>query len=192
MWFTSFDEIIRRIWYLVRRDRLAADLEEEMRLHIEMRAARMEQAGLSASEARYAARRRFGNVAALEEVSRDVWGFTSIDQLGQDLRYAARRLRQRPGFSIPVIAVLALGIGATTAVFSAVDAAILRPLPFARPHELVTLTDVSIPFEEESNEHFPVDVADVGAMRDVFANVAGFASGGLNLSDPERPLRLKV
>jgi hypothetical protein len=72
----SFRELTRRIWYLVRRDRLAADLEEEMRLHLEMRAARLEQSGLSGSEARYAARRRFGNVAALEEVSRDVWGFT--------------------------------------------------------------------------------------------------------------------
>jgi len=185
-------ELIRRVWYLIRRDRLAADLEEEMRLHIEMRAARMEQSGLSASEARYAARRRFGNATALEEASRDVWGFTSVDQLARDLRYAARRLRQRPGFSIPVIAVLALGIGATTAVFSAVDAAILRPLPFARPHELVTLPEVNIPFEEESSERFPIGIEDVGAMPDVFGQVAGFASGGLNLSDPEKPLRLRV
>jgi putative ABC transport system permease protein len=185
-------ELIRRIWYLIRRDRLAADLEEEMRLHVEMRAARLEQSGLSASEARYAARRRFGNVTAMEEVSRDVWGFTSIEQLAQDLRYATRRLRQRPGFSIPVIAVLALGIGATTAVFSAVDAAILRPLPFARPYELVTLPNVVIPYEEESDERFPADIDDVIAMPEVFARVAGFASGGLNLSDPENPLRLKV
>jgi len=188
----SLRELIRRFWYLVRRDRFAADLEEEMRLHIEMRAARMEQSGLNASEARYAARRRFGNVAATGEASRDVWGFTSADQLVQDLRYAARRLRQRPGFSVPIIAVLALGIGATTAVFSAVDAAILRPLPFARPHELVTLPNVNIPYEEESNERFPIGIEDVGAMPDVFRQVAGFASGGLNLSDPERPLRLKV
>jgi putative ABC transport system permease protein len=188
----SFRELTRRIWYLVKRDRLAADLEEEVRLHIEMRAARMEQSGLSASEARHAARRRFGNVTAIEEVSRDVWGFSSIDQLVQDLRYATRRLRQRPGFSIPVIAVLALGIGATTAVFSAVDAAILRPLPFARPHELVMLPNMGIPFEEESDEPFPADIGDVIPMRDAFAQVAGFASGGLNLSDPERPLRLRV
>jgi putative ABC transport system permease protein len=185
-------ELIRRVWYLIRRDRLAADLEDEMRLHIEMRAARMEQSGLSASEARYAARRRFGNVAALEEASRDVWGFTSVDQLVQDVRYAARRLRLRPGFSIPVVAVLALGIGATTAVFSAVDAAILRPLPFARPHELVTLSEVNIPFEEEGSERFPIGIEDIVAMPEIFARVAGFASGGLNLSDPERPLRLKA
>ncbi|MDQ3998557.1 MAG: ABC transporter permease, partial [Gemmatimonadota bacterium] len=188
----SFGELVRRLRYLVRRDRLAADLEEEMRLHIEMRAARMEQSGLGASEARYAARRRFGNVTAIGEMSRAAWGFATADRLVQDLRYATRRLRQRPGFSIPVIAVLALGIGATTAVFSAVDAAILRPLPFARPHELVMLPNTGIPFEEESEEPFPADIGDVIPMRDVFAQVAGFASGGLNLSDPERPLRLKV
>jgi len=188
----SVRELARRIWYLVRRERLVADLEEEMRLHIEMRAARMEQSGLHASEARHAARRRFGNITTMAETSRDAWGFASIDQLAQDIRYATRRLRQRPGFSISVIAVLALGIGATTAVFSAVDAAILRPLPFARPHELVTLPEVVIPFEEEADEHFPMDIDDVIGMRDVFTNVAGFASGGLNLSDPERPLRLRV
>jgi putative ABC transport system permease protein len=187
-----FGELLRRIRYLARRDRLAADLEEEMRLHVEMRAARMEQSGLSAGEARYAARRRFGNAGALAESSRDVWGFISVDRLAQDLSYAIRRLRQRPGLSIPVIAVLALGIGATTAVFSAVDAAILRPLPFVRPHELVTLPEVVMPFEEEADEHFPADIDDVIAMRDVFAQVTGFASGGLNLSDPERPLRLRV
>src|SRR5437867_3198381 len=133
--------ILRRLWYFLRRDRLARELEEEMRLHVELRAASLEQQGLTADEARLAAHRRFGHHLSIEERSREAWGLERLHQLSQDLRFAARRLRLRPGFSVPIIAILALGVGATTAVFSAVDAAFLRPLPFVRPNELVTLTD---------------------------------------------------
>ena len=111
-----------RFWYLIRRDKYAADLEEEMRFHVEMRAESLRERGMSARSAADLSRRRFGNVTSMTEVSRDMWGFRNLDQLMQDIRFAARRLRMRPGLSVPVIAVLALGIGATTAVFSAVDA----------------------------------------------------------------------
>jgi predicted permease len=139
-----------------------------------------------------------------------MWGLGSLDDLGQDIRYAARRLRHRPGFAIAVIGVLALGIGATTAMFSAVDAAMLRPLPFPRPQELVTLPQVDVPFDPGTNgeplqlrrpgpgQQFPkspnhqLDVYDVVAMRAQFSHVAAWASGGLTLSDPEHPRRLNV
>ena len=163
-----------------------------MRLHVELRAKSLEERGMTARDAHDAARRRFGRASSLQERVRDVWGLEWLDQLRQDGRYAARRLRTRPGFSVPIVAVLALGIGATTAVFSAVDAALLRPLPFARPGELVTLTDVVIPFDREREERFPLDIEDVAAMRNVFSHVAGFAAGGLNLTDNERPLRARV
>src|SRR5690606_17202641 len=107
----------------------------------------------------------------------------------------ARRLRHRPGFAIPVILVLALGIGATTAVFSAVDAALLRALPFAQPERLVTLTNVDIPSEfsqRDPSEGRLLSIDDVGAMTDVYSHVAAYASGGLNLDDPERPLRVRA
>ena len=185
--------ILRRVRYLLRRDRAAAELEEEMQLHLALRAEAMaERQRLDPHDARYAARRRFGNVTAVAERSRDMWGLETLDQIAQDARFAARRLRQRPAFSIPIIAVLALGVGATTAVFSVVDAAILRPLPFARPQELVTLTQVAIPFDQERDERFPVDLEDVRGMRDVFSHAAGFAAGGLNLSDPSNPVRVRV
>src|SRR5919198_5029379 len=135
--------VLRRLWFLLRRDRMSRELEEEMRLHLELRAASLEQSGMTLREARLAAHRRFGRTTSLQERSRDMWGLEWLDRLRQDLPYAARRLWIRPGFSVPIIAVLALGIGATTAVFSAVDAALFRPLPFAKPNELVTLTNVA-------------------------------------------------
>jgi putative ABC transport system permease protein len=97
------------------------------------------------------------------------------------------------GFTASVVGILALGIGATTAMFSAVDAAMLRPLPFLRPNELVTLNRINIPFNpgggREDREQ-SVDITAPMAMRDVFSSVAAYASGGLNLADPDRPRRV--
>ncbi|HYV97755.1 MAG TPA: permease prefix domain 1-containing protein, partial [Gemmatimonadaceae bacterium] len=135
----------RRLVLLFTRDQAMRDLEDEMRLHREMRAEANRAAGADGDEAEEAARHRFGNAAALGDASRDEWGWRSFDELAQDVRYAARRLRQRPGFTFGVCAVLALGIGATTAVFSAVDAAMLRPLPFDQPERLIA-TSVDVPF----------------------------------------------
>lgn len=187
---------LRRVWYLLWRDRYAADLEEEMRLHLELRAESLREGGMSAGDAAHASRRRFGNVSSMTEVSRDMWGFRNLDQLIQDVRFAARRLHKRPGLSVPVIAVLALGIGATTAVFSAVDAAMLRPLPFSRPHELYALPAVGVPFdagqEFDRTAGRSLYVTDVAEMRDIFGQAAAYAAGGMNLMDDERPLRVKV
>src|SRR5688500_11445809 len=113
--------VLRRLWYFLRRDRLAADLAEEMRLHVELREESLRRAGADPTDAHFAARRRFGNQTSLHQRSRDMWGLGELDRFRQDFRYAVRRLIQRPGFSIAVISVLALGVGATTAMFSAVD-----------------------------------------------------------------------
>jgi putative ABC transport system permease protein len=126
----------------------------------------------------------------------------SLDALIQDLRYAMRRIRQRPGFAMAVIAVLALGIGATTAMFSAVDATVLRPLPFHQPRQLVALRDIQFPVDMRyalgpavppAPPH-PHDVRlpEVAAMHTIFVSVAGYASGALNLGDPSRPRRIHV
>src|SRR5262245_16238786 len=188
-------ESLRRFRYLIRREQYLSELEDEMRLHADLRARALRASGMDAERASTEARRRFGNVTNVTEASRDVWGLGTLDQIAQDVRFAARRLRARPGFSVPVIAVLALGIGATTAVFSAVDAAMLRSLPFPREHELVSLTNVTVPFGPESNERDRgrvLDLADVSEMTNVFASSAAYASGGLNLSERDRPLRVRA
>ena len=185
--------LLRRLRYFIRRDQLSAELAEEMRLHMELREEAMRRAGADPSRARIDARRRFGNQVDLHQRSRDMWGLGELDRFRQDLRYAVRRLAQRPAFSIAVISVLALGVGATTAMFSAVDAAMLRPLPFHEPDELLTVHGVEIPFgEEEGEPKSMIDIVDLAGMRDVLSHVAAYASGGLNLADSERPQRLNV
>lgn len=186
----------RRLVLLLRRDQAANELAEEMRLHRELRAERLRADGVDPAEAVIAAQRQFGNSIILQEESRAMWRFGSVDEVTQDIRYALRRLGQRPGFAFGVIGVLALGIGATTAMFSAVDAAMLRPLPFHEPAKLAVLPHVSIPFEPGPGGRRPsTDVVSVLTARnrpDLFSAAAAYASGGLNLSEVERPVRVKA
>src|SRR5690242_12838045 len=121
----TLGELARRLWCFLDRDRVAAELEEEMRLHRELRAEKLSERGMAPTEAKAEARKRFGNVSAIEEQSHDEWGLRWIEHAINDARFAVRRLRHRPAFAFSTIAVIALGIGATTAVFSAVDAALI-------------------------------------------------------------------
>jgi predicted permease len=129
----------RRILFYLRRDQFDRDLEEEMRFHRMMRAEENKAEGLSAEDARYAAKRQFGNQTLLLERSRDMWAFRWIDTLGQDLRFGARGLMKNPGFTLTAVLTLALGVGANTAIFSVINALLLRPLPFADADRLVVI-----------------------------------------------------
>lgn len=120
------------------RRRLYNDLSEELRQHIEERTEQlMRIENLSRPEAEQAARRAFGNVTLIEQRSRESWQFPALESVAADIRFALRQARKSPGFSLAVVLVLGLSIGATTAVFSLVDTILLRPVPYPSPASLV-------------------------------------------------------
>jgi predicted permease len=129
----------RRVEALFKRRQLDRDLEDELRFHLAMREAKLRAAGLDAEEARYARRRRFGNRWSLQEACREMWTFVWLEDLWQDVRYALRGMGKNPGFTAVVVVTLALGIGASTAVFSVVDPLLFRRLPYPKDEQLVSV-----------------------------------------------------
>src|SRR5262245_33258573 len=137
--FQMFLQLWRRLLSLARRGRYEREMEEEMRFHLEMQIEQNLDAGMAAEEARYAARRQFGNQTWLKETSRDMWSFRSLETLAQDIRYNLRIMVRNLGFTAVVVLTLMLGIGACTAVFSVVHAVMLKPLPYRDSDRLCVL-----------------------------------------------------
>ena len=137
--FSVFAGLLRRLLFLVRRNELQRDIDEEMRLHVEQRARQEAGRGLSSENALVSAQRRFGNRTALAEQAREAWISPALESIVQDLRYAWRGLRRSPAFSLTAILVIAVGIGASTAVFSVVDLLLFRSLPYPDASRLVSV-----------------------------------------------------
>ena len=128
------------------RARIDREMRDEMRQHIDLETAELARTrGLPPDEARRQALVRFGGVGRYEEEHRDARGTRWLDDLARDLRYAARSLARSPAFTISAAAVLALGIGSTTAIFSAVDAVIIARLPFPHDEQLVRIFEQNSP-----------------------------------------------
>lgn len=140
------------IWTWKKRE---AELDEEVRVHLDMAAQARVERGVDQKEAERAARREFGNVELVKETARDQWSRRWVGELGQDLRFGLRSFRRNPGFTAVAVLTLALGIGANTAIFSAVNSVLLQPLPFRDPDRLVRMFST-----RETEERYPVSGED--------------------------------
>jgi putative ABC transport system permease protein len=173
---------------LVLRRRFDQDLEDELQFHLAMREAHLEAEGLPPAEARSAARRRFGNATRIKEDSRGLWTFTTIEAFWHDLRYGARMLAKNPGFAAVAIVTLALGIGANTAMFAITDAALLKPLPYPNPSQLVFLREL---YEGTGSMSFSMpDFRDLAEQNHSFQDMAVYDFPGFILTGKGQPTLL--
>jgi predicted permease len=156
-----------------RRDR-QHDLERELQSDLELEALEQQEGGLSPAEARHAAQRALGNATLLKENVRETWGWRFLDCLRQDLRYALRGMRKSPAFTATAVLSLALGIGANTAIFSLIDAVLLRWLPVHGPQELVQVTLLRPTAEPLESFTYPL-VRALADRHEIFAGLCGFS-----------------
>ena len=172
-----------RLRGLLLRRQLDRDLDDELAFHLAMREARFRREGMTAADARAAARRQFGNVGSLRERCRDLWTFTWLETFWQDIRCGARQLRRSPGFTFVAATILALGIGATTAIYSMFDTVLWRPMGALDLPGLVAVTG-AVP----GQPHFfgPAAAADLEDIRDAATSLESLAiyeNVNLNLVD---------
>src|SRR5438093_864572 len=185
----SLLRVWRRLLFLFRRNQMDQDLAEEMQFHIEMKAHEKRQTGMGEKEAQQAASREFGNALLLKEVSREAWGFPSIESFLQDIRFGLRMLRKNPGFTTVAVLTLALGIGANTAMFSIVDGVLLKPLPYADPDQLVQLTETWNGGDGSGPPSWP-DFLDWRDRLSSFSGLLGYSFSSANLQSEDRPVRV--
>lgn len=156
----------------------------KLRSHLGLEAAEQREAGLTQQEAGYAAQRALGNAAIVKEEVREMWSWTSLERLGQDLRYALRILRRNPGFTAVAVLSLALGIGANALVFSVINSLLIRPLPVENPKQLAFLQGKTF-----TSFSFPV-YRDVRDRNQTFSGLIGYRLAPMELESSSGATRI--
>ena len=188
-WLHGLLAFLNRAAAVARRRRIRQSIDEELDFHLAMRQAREQHAGLATEEARRVARRRFGNRTAIAEETREMWTFPSFESMIRDVRFALRSLRKAPAFAAVIVGTLALAIGANTAIFSLVDAILVRGLPYPEAERLVVLVgNVQRETIERRGGSYP-DYLDWKAQARHFEGMAAYDSLSMTLAgngDPDR------
>jgi macrolide transport system ATP-binding/permease protein len=169
----------RKLAILFGRGRFQSDLDEEMAFHRTEAEKALVAEGMPPAAARYAARRQFGNSSVLKEQSHEVVGFR-METVVQDLRFAARQIRKNPGFALTAIFILALGMGVSVAIFGFVDAALLEPLPYERPNQLVAVDERTALFPRINLSR--ADYEDWKRLNHSFTSLEAYGGAGFLLS----------
>ena len=167
--------LVARLRALVRRDAVLQDIDEELRAHIEMETEANREQGMTPEEARLSAMKSFGNVGSIRDLAYEVRGGGFMETLWQDLRYSGRMLLKHPGFTFIAVLTLSLGIGANTAIFSIVNAVLLRPFPYQAPEQLVIPGESNTGTRGGTSLSYP-NFADWKDDRKVFASASAVRS----------------
>src|SRR5215467_9372597 len=175
---------------MFRRKRKESDFGAEIESHLQLETQRLREQGLSDEEAQTTARRAFGNVTHAQERYYESGRWLWWDHLWKDLRFALRILRKSPGFAAVAIVTLGLGIGASTAIFSVVDAVLLRALPYPNPDKIVRV------WEQLPNGH-PSNLADLNfddfrTQNDTFSHLAVYGYSLSSVSGGSEPVRINI
>jgi putative ABC transport system permease protein len=172
---------------LFSRRRIYSDLSEEIRGHLEEKVEELVAGGMSEKEAVAAARREFGNVSLSEEDGREVWRWNLMESLLSDIRFGLRALRKARGFAAVAVLTLALGIGATTAIFSIIRAVLMNPLAIQDPNRVVVLREL---WRESFVSVSVGNFADIQRQSTSFSSLCALNQGGFNLAALDRPVRV--
>ncbi|HEV2297323.1 MAG TPA: ABC transporter permease [Candidatus Acidoferrales bacterium] len=183
-WLTK---LLLRFRSLFRRTAADGELDSELRFHLEKQIAANISAGMSPAEARRQAMLEFGGVEELKEECRDMRGINWLQDFAQDVRYGLRMLRKSPGFTAVAVLTLALGIGANTAIFSIVDAVLLRTLPYPDPNQLVLMFVVPLKQQDALSAISYRDFTECRAQNRLFSEIAGNAFHDLTLTGAGEP-----
>jgi len=183
--------LISRCTALFSRRKLDVDLDEELRAHVEFAIEENRKRGMTEELARNAAMREFGGFTQTKERYRMQRGLPFVETLGRDLRFALRQLRKSPGFTLTAVLTLAIGIGGISAVYSVVEAVLLRPLPFYQPNRLVRLHE-GVEHQFDQADLPAPDVIRFARDNEAFTQVAGFVSVDFEASGAGKPFQAKA
>lgn len=179
-----------RLLALGSKRRLEQELDGEIRAHLELAEKDAIERGLSPEQARREARLRFGGIEQMKEEHRDRRGVQWLEALGKDFRYTFGSLRRAPGFTLVVVGMLALGIGASTSIFSVADAVLLRPLPYPNPGQLVRIWEVNSSGHRINLAN--LNFEDFRAQNNTFASLVKYGCCLSAISDGNEPVRAGV